>query len=607
MSCRTIYRKAMLALTVAGSTFSGGQVLADALLLDGTPLTPTAEVFATEGPIWNIDLNTQQITVVGKPITIADTIDGVQLFIFGSSVLGQDGEAATGISAASFERLSDVHATTGGPSGGVTEDRCGATRSIFSTSEARRTDNPAGLHRFPDTQAQIEANYFAMVRAAYNDHAGSLPADFLQRAGIDRPDGSGGVMDVYPVTAGGTLKSAGHVYTDGTDQYFITDVETVLELSENVSGGPIASASPGVPATIGADGLCAPGFVPPSFVIGDMLIIFNQDPRFGADVLGLAEGHIPLDIFFAQAQPGVAIDTIGHLVGEHVMFVQEVLTEFIDPNAGVIITAERFVFIDDAGRLRFRGIVDKPADLSVIARLTDGTNDIASFPIALIVDPLNGAANYTVDERNIVNLAAVTEVIIEATNTVTGEVISVTFLRSEVDENLFDDDGDGVLNGLDLCPGTPAGEAVDADGCSLSQLDSDGDGVSDAVDLCPGTPALETVDANGCSPSQLDSDGDGVSDAQDNCIDRANGPAIPDAGGNSQLDTDGDGFGNICDGDFNGNLVVDPVDFSLLRSVLGSTTAPDQDLNGNGVVDPTDFSILRADLGQPPGPSALNP
>jgi len=176
MSCKNIYRKAILVLTVTGSTFSGGQVLADAVLLDGTILTPTAEVFATEGPIWNIDLNSQQITVVGKTITIPDTIDGVQLFISGSSVLGQDGEAATGISAASFDSLSDVVATTGGAGGDVTVDRCGATRSLFSTSEARRTDAPAGLHRFPATQDQIEANYFAMVRAAYNEHATFLPA-----------------------------------------------------------------------------------------------------------------------------------------------------------------------------------------------------------------------------------------------------------------------------------------------------------------------------------------------------------------------------------------------------------------------------------------------
>ena len=39
-----------------------------------------------------------------------------------------------------------------------------------------------------------------------------------------------------------------------------------------------------------------------------------------------------------------------------------------------------------------------------------------------------------------------------------------------------DSDGDGVIDDLDQCPGTPAGVAVDAKGCPL---DSDGDGVYD--------------------------------------------------------------------------------------------------------------------------------
>jgi hypothetical protein len=33
-----------------------------------------------------------------------------------------------------------------------------------------------------------------------------------------------------------------------------------------------------------------------------------------------------------------------------------------------------------------------------------------------------------------------------------------------------DDDGDGVLNGADQCPGTPSGAVVDATGCSIAQL-----------------------------------------------------------------------------------------------------------------------------------------
>lgn len=51
-----------------------------------------------------------------------------------------------------------------------------------------------------------------------------------------------------------------------------------------------------------------------------------------------------------------------------------------------------------------------------------------------------------------------------------------------------------------------------------------------------------------------------------------------------------DGYGNVCDADFNNNLIVDPLDFSLLKLVLGSPSAPNQDLNGNGIVDPLDFS-----------------
>jgi hypothetical protein len=61
-----------------------------------------------------------------------------------------------------------------------------------------------------------------------------------------------------------------------------------------------------------------------------------------------------------------------------------------------------------------------------------------------------------------------------------------------------DADGDGVADDADQCAGTPAGEAVDADGCSDSQKDSDNDGVSDADDQCADTPAGATVDADGC-------------------------------------------------------------------------------------------------------------
>ena len=62
-----------------------------------------------------------------------------------------------------------------------------------------------------------------------------------------------------------------------------------------------------------------------------------------------------------------------------------------------------------------------------------------------------------------------------------------------------DADADGVLDGSDLCPDSPAGVKVDRTGCtSLDGRDSDSDGVSDARDQCPGTPPGEIVDKNGC-------------------------------------------------------------------------------------------------------------
>ena len=61
----------------------------------------------------------------------------------------------------------------------------------------------------------------------------------------------------------------------------------------------------------------------------------------------------------------------------------------------------------------------------------------------------------------------------------------------------MDSDGDGVPDTLDKCPGTPAGVAVDKDGCPL---DTDKDGVPDYRDKCADTPAGVAVDKDGCPP-----------------------------------------------------------------------------------------------------------
>lgn len=83
-----------------------------------------------------------------------------------------------------------------------------------------------------------------------------------------------------------------------------------------------------------------------------------------------------------------------------------------------------------------------------------------------------------------------------------------------------DSDGDGVPDYLDKCPGTPAGVAVDKDGCPI---DSDNDGVPDYLDKCPGTPAGVAVDKDGCP---IDSDKDGVPDYLDKCPGTPAGVAV---------------------------------------------------------------------------------
>lgn len=110
-----------------------------------------------------------------------------------------------------------------------------------------------------------------------------------------------------------------------------------------------------------------------------------------------------------------------------------------------------------------------------------------------------------------------------------------TPLGAEVDADgcPTDGDGDGVFDGLDQCAGTPSGAFVDSVGCPT---DEDDDGVFDGIDVCPNTPVGAVADANGCP---IDSDEDGVFDGLDQCADTPGGATV-DADG-CPLDSDEDG------------------------------------------------------------------
>ena len=147
--------------------------------------------------------------------------------------------------------------------------------------------------------------------------------------------------------------------------------------------------------------------------------------------------------------------------------------------------------------------------------------------------------------------------------------------------DLNDDDGDGLINELDLiCPNTPLGEQVNADGCSQSELDDDEDGVNNNLDLCPDTPAGLAVDAEGCSEAQRtsDTDGDGLNDPEDTCPDTEPDAEVDENGcSQAQRDTDGDGLSDLDDA-----CDDTPPGFPILANGCTDESALDTDLDGDG-------------------------
>jgi hypothetical protein len=157
-----------------------------------------------------------------------------------------------------------------------------------------------------------------------------------------------------------------------------------------------------------------------------------------------------------------------------------------------------------------------------------------------------------------------------------------------------DEDGDGVCDDVDNCPGVynPGQEDADSDGVgdacdncpSVSnpgQEDADSDGTGDACDGCPDDPDKTEPGICGCGVADDDTDGDGTADCNDGCPDDPDKTEPGICGcGVADDDTDGDGTADCDDG-----CPSDPLKIAPGQCGCG---IPDTDSDGDGTADCND-------------------
>lgn len=200
-----------------------------------------------------------------------------------------------------------------------------------------------------------------------------------------------------------------------------------------------------------------------------------------------------------------------------------------------------------------------------------------------------------------------------------------------------DDDGDEDLDGADNCPliananqadrdDNGVGDACQIGGSGSVGNDSDGDGLSDQIeeDVFDTDPDNADTDGDGlndgqevgspffpaCGPLDPDCDDDGVCDGPgtvtdgaggiicqpfdghgDNCELVSNGPNTPDISEEDiQKDSDANGVGDICEGDMDGDGVLDNVDNCPF---IVNKDQSDQDNNGIGDACDPNFAFVQ--------------
>ena len=383
-----------------------------ATLADGRILTPVnpPKTFLTEGPITGLLPGSQSFQAQGLTVTIPVSVDGTTVEIPGTNFAGAP------ITATTIHALLDENAAPGGRDAGTPMHR-GAVRSIFGSARQR-------LANTQDAPSALSArSHLQMIRA---DLATRHATAILPTEGVIVPGQADNPPPNFFEYTGGTLKSAGHVYQDAQgNQFLIPDLELGLEFAENLVAGPVTSVS------VAGDY--------PSFLVGEMPVVLNPDPRFAVAITGLAGVQLSPQTFF-QAMSTTPLANINELTAEGyvvdgVLFANSIECGFSDPALLPIATIDRALFDNARNEIRLRGIVDRPTGLSLRVELLRGEVTAATFVAPIVVDPLlGGAGDWTVRQRpaaagGLATVTAVRLTLLGANNVV---VNTRTFLRSQL-------------------------------------------------------------------------------------------------------------------------------------------------------------------------------
>jgi hypothetical protein len=338
-------RPSNLLASAAAVAVAGFAVAQTARLHNGTVVTMVVpqETFSVEGPVWNIDVANKQVVGTGFRVTIPAILNNEPFLMGGTQIVNSEEVHIGEITTTTFDRLLDTNAlmrdrifNTGGFQGPI---RLGPVRSLFSLTEARSLAT-ADLVRDPICQKAMEDNFFFVTRNAFlNYEPGVLPANFLGLIGIRTETGAYPTSNTvlpprrfwrYPAMSGATFIAQGSVYADAQGNRFnipdfpIKGYLATMLLAENVLIGNLKATALGDFQT------------PDSYVIGNTLVMMNQDPRMPMDILGVANSPVSRGYFASASVPGDFIATVGHMVGEHVMMAEwvDATTSLFDPAVG---------------------------------------------------------------------------------------------------------------------------------------------------------------------------------------------------------------------------------------------------------------------------------